>query len=153
LRTGANGDGWAVFEYDAASDTFTPGWRLVRSIVAMLVSSAAAIRLSLQPSPISDTSAFSRMRAFVSSWAERLPLRINSSSRARSSADVAHEAFLLVFDFALTLTQRQPPRPVNMRAKGVRSLAVSCWQAEALRPKVLRIDQAHRHPSRNCWGC
>jgi len=28
----------------------------------MLVSSAAAIRLSLQPSPASDTSAFSRMR-------------------------------------------------------------------------------------------
>jgi hypothetical protein len=34
---------------------------LVRSIVAMLVSSAAAIRLSLQPAPSSDTSAFSRI--------------------------------------------------------------------------------------------
>jgi hypothetical protein len=31
--------------------------------LAMLVSSAAAIRLSLQPSPASDTSAFKRMRA------------------------------------------------------------------------------------------
>src|SRR2546428_2047174 len=31
-------------------------WRLVRSTVAMLVSSAAAIRLSLQPSPASDMS-------------------------------------------------------------------------------------------------
>src|SRR4029077_1696582 len=29
---------------------------------------------------------FRRMRAFVSSWAERLPLRISSSSWARSSA-------------------------------------------------------------------
>jgi hypothetical protein len=45
----------------------------------------SSIRLSLQPSPSSDTSAFSRMRAFVSSWAERLPLRVNSSSWARSS--------------------------------------------------------------------
>jgi hypothetical protein len=50
--------------------------------------SAAAIRLSLQPSPNSDTSTFSKMPAFVSSWAERLPLRINSSSWARSSAHV-----------------------------------------------------------------
>ena len=57
-------------------DELAPG----RSTVAMLVSSAAAIRLSLQPSPASDTSAFKRMRAFVSNWAERLPLRINSSS-------------------------------------------------------------------------
>src|SRR5580765_6646603 len=58
-----------------ASNPSSTSWRLVRSIVAMLVSSAAAIRLSLQPAPASDTSAFSRMRAFVSSWAERLPLR------------------------------------------------------------------------------
>src|SRR6202043_2553879 len=69
---------------NTASNPSSTSWRLVRSIVAMLVSSAAAIRLSLQPSPSSDTSAFSRMRAFVSSWAERLPLRINSSSWACS---------------------------------------------------------------------
>jgi hypothetical protein len=48
----------------------------------MLVSSAAAIRLSLQPSPASDTSTLKRIRAF-NSWAERLPLRINSSRRSR----------------------------------------------------------------------
>src|ERR1700730_10885145 len=48
-----------------ASNPSSTSWRLVRSIVAMLVSSAAAIRLSLQPSPSSDTSAFSRMRSFV----------------------------------------------------------------------------------------
>jgi hypothetical protein len=46
-------------------NTASTSWRLVRSIVAMLVFSAAPIRLSLQPSPSSDTSAFSRMRAFV----------------------------------------------------------------------------------------
>ena len=35
----------------------------------MLVSSAAEIALSLQPSPASDTSAFNRMRALVSNCA------------------------------------------------------------------------------------
>ena len=53
-------------------DQLAPG---PSSTVAMLVSSAAAIRLSLQPSPASDMSAFNGMRAFVSSWAERLPLQ------------------------------------------------------------------------------
>ena len=60
---------------NTASNPSSTSWRLVRSTVAMLVSSAAAIRLSLQPSPASDMSAFNRMRAFVSSWAERLPLQ------------------------------------------------------------------------------
>jgi hypothetical protein len=62
---------------NTASNPSSSSWRLVRSIVAMLVSSAAAIPLSLQPSPSSDTSAFSRMRAFLSSREERLPWRIN----------------------------------------------------------------------------
>jgi hypothetical protein len=39
-------------------------------------------------------SAFNRMRAFVSSWAERLPLRINSLSRSRSSASSLTHVFL-----------------------------------------------------------
>jgi hypothetical protein len=76
--------------------------RLVRSTLAMLVSSALAIRLSLQPSPASDTSAFKRMRAFVSSWAERLPLRINSSSRSRSSAPSLTTYFLTTISFPAT---------------------------------------------------
>jgi len=59
--------------------------RRVRSIVGMLVSSASAVRLSLHPSPASYTSAFNRMRAIVNKCPARLPLRINSSSRARSS--------------------------------------------------------------------
>ena len=60
---------------NTASNPSSTSWRLVRSILAMLVSSAAAIRLSLHPSPAFDTSAFKRMRAFVSSRAERLPSR------------------------------------------------------------------------------
>ena len=39
---------------NTASNPSSTSWRLVRSIVAMLVSSAAAIRLPLQPSPASD---------------------------------------------------------------------------------------------------
>ena len=65
---------------NTASNPSSTSWRLVRSTVAMLVSSAAAIQPSLQPSPASDTSAFKRMCAFASNWAERLPLRINSLS-------------------------------------------------------------------------
>jgi hypothetical protein len=46
--------------FNTASNPSSTSWRLVRSIVAMLASSAAAIRLSLQPSPSSDTSASAR---------------------------------------------------------------------------------------------
>src|SRR6478672_7557961 len=87
---------------NTASNPSSTSWRLVRSIVAMLVSSAAAIRLSLQPSPSSDTSPFSRMRAFVSSWAERLPLRINSSSWACSAALNRTTYFLTAISFRTT---------------------------------------------------
>src|SRR5271170_2949579 len=87
---------------NTASNPSSTSWRLVRSIVAMLVSSAAAIRLSLQPSPSSDMSAFSRMRAFVSSWAERLPLWINSSSWACSSALNRTAYFLTAISFPTT---------------------------------------------------
>src|SRR5208282_3352910 len=87
---------------NTASNPSSTSWRLVRSIVAMLVSSAAAIRLSLQPSPSSDMSAFSRMRAFVSSWAERLPLWINSSSWACSSALNRTTYFLTAISFPTT---------------------------------------------------
>src|SRR5262249_48501233 len=43
-----------------------------------------------------------RMRAFVSSWAERLPLRINSSSWARSSALNRTTYFLTAISFPIT---------------------------------------------------
>src|SRR5271167_1170648 len=87
---------------NTASNPSSTNWRLVRSIVATLVSSAAAIRLSLQPSPASDTSAFKRMRAFVNSCAERLPLLINSSSWARSSAVNRTTYFLTAISFTAT---------------------------------------------------
>src|SRR5208337_1900466 len=60
--------------------------RRVRPILLMLVSNAAEIALSLQPSPASDTSAFSRMRAFVSDCAGCLPAQSIASSCSRSFA-------------------------------------------------------------------
>jgi hypothetical protein len=85
-----------------ASNPSSTSCRLVRSILAMLVSSAPAITLSLQPSPASDTSAFSRMRAFVSSCAGRLPERIKSLSCSRSSALSLTTYFLTAISFPAT---------------------------------------------------
>jgi hypothetical protein len=50
-----------------------------------LVSKALMIRLSLQPAPASETSAFNNILAFSSRCAGLLPLRISASSRSRSS--------------------------------------------------------------------
>src|SRR3984957_7453734 len=47
---------------------------------------AAAIRLSLHPSPASEASAFNRIRALVSSRAGCLPAWISVLSRPRSSS-------------------------------------------------------------------
>src|SRR5437588_11258242 len=51
-----------------------------RYTIDALVSSALMIRLSLQPSPASDTSAFNNLRAFNRRWAALLPFRISASS-------------------------------------------------------------------------
>src|SRR5882724_8348604 len=51
-----------------------------------LVSRALMIRLSLQPSPGSETSAFSNIRAFSNRCAGLFPFRISASSCPRSSA-------------------------------------------------------------------
>src|SRR5664280_2496046 len=84
------------------SNPSSTNWRLVRSILAMLVSRASAIRLSLQPSPAADMSAFSRIRAFVNNCAGRLPAWIKSSSCARSSALNRTTYFLTATSFVAT---------------------------------------------------
>ena len=58
----------------------------VRATVVTLVSKAAAIWLSLHPSPGSEASAFSRMRAFTNWRARCLPFWINVLSCSRSSS-------------------------------------------------------------------
>src|ERR1700730_5666529 len=50
-----------------------------------LVSSALIIRLSLHPSPASETSAFNKIRAFSSRCAGLFPFRISASRCSRSS--------------------------------------------------------------------
>src|SRR5208283_479876 len=57
----------------------------VRETLDLLVSSASMICSSVHPSPASETSALSRMRARVTNSAERRPLRRNSSRKDRSS--------------------------------------------------------------------
>src|SRR5208283_2656838 len=58
---------------------------LVRETLDLLVSSASMICSSVHPSPASETSALSRIRARVTNSAERRPLRRNSSRKDRSS--------------------------------------------------------------------
>jgi hypothetical protein len=65
-----------------------------------LVSSALIIRLSLQPSPASDTSAFNNIRAFSSRWAALLPFRITASSCSRSSTLSRTTYFFTEISFA-----------------------------------------------------
>ena len=72
--------------FSVASNPSSTSCCRVRATLLMLVSSAAAIALSLQPSPASDTSAFRRMRALVSNCAGLLPARTRALSRSRSSA-------------------------------------------------------------------
>src|SRR6516165_8545142 len=87
---------------NTASNPSSTNCRRVRSILAMLVSRASAIRLSLQPSPASEVSAFKRMRAFVSNCADRLPERIKTVSFSRSSALSRTTYFLAAISFPAT---------------------------------------------------
>src|SRR6202158_6013598 len=68
----------------ASKPSSTNCWR-VRHTVARLVSSAFTIWLSLHPSPALDVSAFNRIRAFIKSCAEVVPVRINSCRWRRAS--------------------------------------------------------------------
>src|SRR5271154_400665 len=68
----------------------------------MLVSSAAAMALSLHPSPASDTSAFNKMRALVTICADFLPARTMASSRSRSSALSSTTYFLTAISLLAT---------------------------------------------------
>src|SRR5271157_4718904 len=87
-------------------------------------------RAIAHPSPPSDTSAFSRMRALVSSCAELLPARINASSRSRSSMVNFTTYFLPAISFpatnhlhrciAATEIQRNTP---DSRTRATRALA------------------------------
>src|SRR5262249_9068550 len=115
----------------------------------------------------SDTSALSRMRAFVSSWAERLPLRINSSSWARSLALNRTTYFLTAISFPITnhlhrclaaieiqelpsfsMTGETSFQNVDLQSDGAGSLMHAPQRAFGVR-SVGRID---KHGDSNCLG-
>ena len=93
------GECWRVRA--ASRPPATSCWR-VRAMVSVLVSNASAIWLSLQASPASDASAFSRMRAFRSWRAGALPFWISALSQSRSSALSVTMYFLTLGCFAVT---------------------------------------------------
>src|SRR5271154_4410320 len=79
----------------------------VRATLLTLVSKAAAIRLSLHPSPVSEASAFSRMRALTNWPARCLPLWISVLSRSRSSSLSFTMYFFTPACFAVTMHLRR----------------------------------------------
>ena len=88
--------------FSVDSNPSSTSCRRTRPTLLTLVSSAAAIALSLHPSPASDTSAFRRMRALVNSCAEFLPARTRTSSRSRSSTLNFTTYFLTAISFPAT---------------------------------------------------
>ena len=84
-----------------ASNPSSTSCRRTLPTVLRLVSNAAAISRSVQPSPASEVSAFSRIRAFVISCADRLPEPMSASSRSRSC------------ELNLPRTSRPPARPCH----------------------------------------
>ncbi len=89
----------------ASNPSSTSRWRVLAT-VATLVSSAAAISLSLQPSPPSEVSAFNRMRAFSSFCAGCFPLWIRALSFSRSVS----LSVTMYFFTALSLLPTSPLR-------------------------------------------
>src|SRR5271166_3042383 len=71
------------------------------------------IRLSLQPSPASETSAFNRIRAFSNRWAGLFPFRIRASSCSRSSAFNRTTYFFTEISFATMIASVARPSTVK----------------------------------------
>ena len=84
------------------------------------------IRLSLQPSPSSDASAFNKMRAFSSRCAELLPLPSIASSRRRSSALSRTTYRFTEGDLAAIISSIAP---ITMDARIAKSFRVSLKRA------------------------
>src|SRR5271169_5832915 len=109
---------------DASSPSSTSRRRR-RPILLILVSSATEIALSLQPSPASDTSALSRMRAFVSSCAGLLPARTRDSSRSRSSLLSRTTYFLTAISFPATNQLHRPCATTEIQKNATESMTLA----------------------------
>src|ERR1700751_2852036 len=115
-----------------ASKPSSTNCRRALPTVLTLVSNAAAISPSVQPSPASDVSAFSRMRAFVINSADRLP---RLDYRLESLA-------LLGAQFHHVLLCPCPPVPatnqLHPRSGGVATEIQKCPQVS--RTRATRLD-------------
>src|SRR5665213_3111686 len=87
----------------------------MRATVTRPVSSAAAIRLSLHPSPASPASAFNKMRALVNFRAGCLPLWIRAVRRSRSSALSFTTYFFTAISFTVTNRLRRYVTELSIR--------------------------------------
>src|SRR5208283_28396 len=112
--------------------------RRVRPILLMLVSNAAEIALSLQPSPASDTSAFSSMRAFVSDCAGCLPAQIIASSCSRSFA-------LSFTTYFLTEISRPATNHLHRR--------IAATEIQKNTADSMTLATSDVWPGRPCHGC
>src|SRR5271155_4791778 len=111
--------------FSAASSPSSTIRRRRRPILLILVSSATEIALSLQPSPASDTSALSRMRAFVSSCAGLLPARTRDSSRSRSSLLSRTTYFLTAISFPATNQLHRPCATTEIQKNATESMTLA----------------------------
>src|SRR5208337_4038331 len=131
-----------------ASNPSSTNCRRALPTVLTLVSNAAAISRSVQPSPASDASALSRILAFVISCADRLPELISASRRSRSSA-----LNFTTYFFATVLvpaTNHPHPRPAGAGTESQKCPQVSRTRATRASAGVLcrarapRVNQTRR---------
>src|SRR3984885_15503696 len=124
----------------ASRPSSTNRWR-IRATVATLVSSAFTMRLSLQPSPASETSALSSTRAFRIVAAGCLPLLIRSSSTDRS--------FLLrrtTYFLTVTSDMSRFPASVMMLPENQRTNSRSMTGGTSVNLLVLWDEYREVHP-------
>src|SRR5271166_1226589 len=129
--------------FSAASSPSSTSRRRRRPILLMLVSSATEIALSLQPSPASDTSALSRMRAFVSSCAGLLPARTRDSSRSRSSPLSRTTYFLTAISFPATNQLHRSCAMTEIQKNATESMTLTTSQTRP-NPVLRAYEDNHR---------
>src|SRR5438445_6128974 len=100
-----------------------------------LVSKALMIRLSLQPSPASETSAFNNIRALSTRCAGLFPFRISASSRSRSSPLSHTTYFFTEISFAAMIAS------VACVATKANHQILSIWLKRPTRSEIKRIER------------
>jgi hypothetical protein len=107
IEDALSADAGECLRVSTASKPSSTGYWWFRATVPMLVSGAAAIRLSLHPSPAPKASAFIRMRAFTNWHAQCLPLPINVLSCSQSLALRFTSYYFAAICFAVVVDLRR----------------------------------------------